>query len=416
MDEVDMERRVSSMAHTFITRLTGVAAGLLLAAGLAAGVAAPGAAAALTVPNATAVSVVTPPCALKFAAGNLYIGAGAVYRLSQRTGALSQLFKPWNGICGVTVDGVGNVLVSTGTGVVALAARTGTFYGKKMTAGHTYLLVSGFRTVVTPIRDVQVDRFGNVVFTVAGSQVSHTNAEYDAQVFALAERTGACYGKKMTAGHLYVLAGVRNGQPITPPGQAAVARSSVAPAGVSAGKVNLGWQIGTLRFDAAGNIVFADTSISVNIPSQVRVIPLKSGTFYGQLMSAGWVYSIAGGGTKWTDGAVATKDGVGEANAVALDHSGNVLIANGDITTISPPNFPGLLVLAAKTGSFYGRAMTAGHLYQVPNIFAAGSVAVDDLGNVLFANAHVYLLAERNGTFYGKKAHAGTVYKIAAAG
>jgi hypothetical protein len=407
---------MSAMAHKFFGRLTVTGSGLLLAAGLAGAAAAPETATAATVPHAAATTMAAPPCGLKFAAGNLYIGAGAVYRLSQRTGALSQLFKPWSLICGVTVDGAGNLLVTNGTNVTALAAKTGTFYGKRMTAGHTYRLVSGSSTDSVSIVDVQVDRYGNVVFTVRGSQVSHTNAEYDAQVFALAEQTGTFYGKKVTKGHIYLLAGVLNGQPITPPGEAAVVPATVSPAGVSAGKVNLGWQIGTLRFDAAGNIVFADTSISDNIPSQVRVIPLRSGSFYGQRMSAGWVYSIAGGGAaNWSDGAIATKAALGEADAVAFDRNGNLLIANGDIASIGNPGHPGLLVLAEKTGTFYGRAMTVGHLYKVPKVSSATEVAVDDLGNVLFANVHVYLLAERNGTFYGKKAHAGTVYQIAAA-
>ena len=263
------------------------------------------------------------PCALKYANGQLYFGQNAptaVYRVSQRTGVLTPVAgsgistglsyseEPADGVpsaafsffgpCGTAVDAAGNVLVADLDRVVAVAAKTGTFYGKRMTAGRVYTVASGFGHAGAV--DVQPDRYGNLVITVGGSPASHTNEETDSQVYVLAERSGTFYGQKMSKGTLHVIAGVLNGYPIQPPPPAALA------AGVRASQVNLGWTIGTLRIDAAGNIILADSGGSSSGPfgggftvaPQVRVIPVNSGSFYRQSMKAGYIYTVAGGGTK----------------------------------------------------------------------------------------------------------------------
>ncbi len=81
--------------------------------------------------------------------GRLYIGAGvAVYKVSERTGDATSIAPgfTWGQAfarpCGVAVDGAGNVLVADGDEVVAVAARTGTFYGRKMVTGRVYPLAT----------------------------------------------------------------------------------------------------------------------------------------------------------------------------------------------------------------------------------------------------------------------------------
>ena len=131
-----------------IRRLIAVAgAGALLSAGLGAAAASAADAAAGAAAGTPATSVALSPCAIKYAAGSLYIGAGnAVYKVSERTGTatsiapgrLSPISYENPQACGVAVDGAGNVLVASGPEVVAVAAKTGTFYGRRMTAGHVY--------------------------------------------------------------------------------------------------------------------------------------------------------------------------------------------------------------------------------------------------------------------------------------
>jgi hypothetical protein len=95
-----------------------------------------------------------------------------------------------------------------------------------------------------------------------------------------------------------------------------------------------------------------------------------------------------------------------------------------------------VLVLAVRTGRFYGKPMTAGHYYTVAGVDGAtdlsgdggpatkgrlnvpAAVAVDSAGNLLLAdaiNARVRVVAERTGSFYGKKT-AGDIYTVAGSG
>ena len=409
-------------------KLVAVAgAGVLLSAGL--GVA--GASAAASAPSAAggtrATSVPMLPCALKFASGSLYVGSDkAVYKVSQQTGAATSVAPGFSfyQACGIAVDGAGNVLVADYGEVVAVAAKTGTFYGKKMVKGHAYLIATGFANAGTGAVDVQLDPSGNVVFDVAGEEASHTDDEQDSQIFVLAERAGTFYGKKMVKGKLYVIAGVLNGGPSPTPCDGPDA--ATPDAAIKATQANLGYTIGTLRFDAAGNIVLADSggdsgspcgAETYDVPPRVAVIPARTGSYYGQKMTVGDIYSIAGLGRKTGNGVRAVDSKLPTVLAVALDHAGNILVATGN----NSGAYPAVAVIAAKTGSFYGQKMTKGDLYTLfrtlPGAGGATSVAVDNAGNVLIGMEYVVrMLAEKTGGYYGVKARAGHVYTIAGTG
>ncbi len=416
-------------------RLIAVAgAGALLSAGL--GVA--GASAADRAPHAVAgtraTSVSMLPCALKYASGSLYVGSDdAVYKVSQQTGSATGIkpqlprFSAFNSACGVAVDGAGNLLVADGPQLVVVAAKTGTFYGKKMVKGHAYLIATGFANAGTGAVDVQLDPSGNVVFDVAGEEASHTDNEQDSQIFVLAERAGTFYGKKMVKGKTYVIAGVLNGGPSPTPcdGPDAAARDAATPAAATkATQANLGYTIGTLRFDAAGNIILADSggdsgspcgAETYDVPPRVAVIPARTGSYYGQKMTVGYIYAIAGLGTKTGNGVPAVDSDLPAVSAVALDHAGNILVATGNNYYIHG----GIRVIAAKAGTFYGKKMIKGDIYALPGLAGASAVAVDHAGNVLVVESNGYLvqmLAEKTGGYYGVKARAGHVYTIAGNG
>ena len=106
--------------------------------------------------------------------------------------------------------------------------------------------------------------------------------------------------------------------------------------------------------DAAGNMVIADAS-----HFQVRVVAASTGTFYGQAMTAGHIYAVAGDGTGGFggDGGPATRAELGTLEGVAVDGRGNLVIADTSNNRIR--------VVAAGTGTFYGQAMTAGDIYTV---------------------------------------------------
>jgi hypothetical protein len=430
-----------------VRRLVALAgAGALLSAGLGAAAAA---AADRSVGGTRATSVSIVPCALKYATGSLYIGSyGVVYKVSKQTGNATSIvpklpkYSGFDASCGVAVDGAGNVLVADGPQVVVVAGKTGTFYGKKMVRGSAYLIASGYEAGSGAV-DVQLDPSGNVVFAVGGAQASHTNNEQDSQIFVLAQRTGTFYGKKMVKGKLYVIAGVLNGgpsgSPCDGPDAAAADAAVTAPAtpatkatqATQATKANLGYTIGTLRFDSEGNIILADSGGNdgspcgadfYDVPPRVDVLPARTGTYYGQKMTVGYIYPIAGLGTKTGTGVPAVDSDLTEVRAVALDRTGNILVATGDEGY--PPGsgeygHTTVRVIAAKTGTFYGQKMIKGDIYLLPGLGGASAVAVDSAGNVLAGNEDtsvVQMLAEKTGDYYGVKARAGRVYTIAGNG
>jgi hypothetical protein len=274
----------------------------------------------------------------KMRAGDIYTIAGNEKRGDPASGRPA-LSAPLGIVAGLTTDRAGNVLFADilDAKIWVVAAKTGTFYGVAMRTGRLYAIAGGgsqaaadgvlATTAFIQPSDVRVDGHGNVLFTdIAGPS----------RVFALAASTGTFYGQQMTAGHLYVIAG----------GGTSVVNG--APAVSSALYLGLG-----LAVDSAGNVVIADY-----VDNMVRVVAVTTGTFYGQRMTAGDIYAIAGGGTEKGTGFLGTASAIGHPIGVAVDRFGNVLVSITGLHHL-------LQVIAARSGTFYGRPMTAGHLYTV---------------------------------------------------
>jgi trimeric autotransporter adhesin len=391
------------------------------------------------------------PCGVAFAGGNMYIGDGFAQKVNARTGRLTTpagavrrgsipsgeqvpvgdggpATDAVTSACGVAMDQSGNLVLadSLDRRVRVVAARSGTFYGQSMTAGDIYTVagtgtgakISGNNRPATKANladpvDVQVDKTGNLVVSDSGSRGS------PAEVQVVAAVTGTFYGHKMTAGNIYKIAG-----------NAKVAR--VSGGGGPAVKAGLGAAIGQLAFDQAGNVVVADTT-----GNSIRVVAVTSGTFYGQKMTAGDIYRVAGDGKPGFsgDGGPATKARLRHPLGVAVDGSGNLVIADTYNDRVR--------VVAATSGTFYGRKMTAGDIYRVAGCGRAScklgdggpalaarliqpdAVAVDGTGSLIVAehgagrvsqDRRVRLVAARSGTFYGQKMTAGDMYTVAGDG
>jgi trimeric autotransporter adhesin len=174
-----------------------------------------------------------------------------------------------------------------------------------------------------------VDHAGNLLIADTG---------FD-QILVLAAGTGTYYGQAMTAGQLYRVAGNGTGGFSGDGGPATSAMLS-SPGAVAAG--------------SAGDLVIADTG-----DNRVRMVAARTGTFYGQPMIAGDIYTIAGDGTGGFsgDGGPATAAGLSRPDSVTMDSSGNVAIADTSNNRIR--------VVAARTGTFYGQPMIAGDIYTI---------------------------------------------------
>jgi hypothetical protein len=403
-----------------------------------------------------ATSVAVSPCGVRSAGGWLYIGdsGSMVRRVSRATGALTTVAgdnaagplnhsgtavsSPLSGGCSTVADGAGNLVMTAGSQVIVAAARTGTFYGKRMTAGHVYLVAGsgagrdggadgdgGPATMAALFgtADVAFDRAGNLLIADNGEPadcnygIPCQRPPLGSLVRVVAARTGAFYGQQMTAGDIYTVAGAQGFGPAGEGGPAAQAW--------------LGTGIGSVRPDRAGNLVVADGGDSdpyqqygVLAPS-VQVIAAVTGTFYGVSMTAGDIYRVAGNGQagEGGDGGPATAASLAAAGSAVPDGAGNLVI--GDDALIR--------VVAAATGTFYGQQMTAGNIYGIAGTgragysgdggpasraeVASGIVAVDGAGNVLLAGGlRVRVVAAATGTFYGKKMTAGGIYTVSGNG
>jgi ribulose-5-phosphate 4-epimerase/fuculose-1-phosphate aldolase len=241
------------------------------------------------------------------------------------------------------VDGAGNLLIddSFNNRVRVVAASTGSFYGQAMTAGDIYTVAGsdqvgygGDGGLATQAKldgpqDMAVDSAGNLVIADSGND----------RVRVVAAGTGTFYGQAMTIRHIYTVAG--NGAfGFSGDGGLATAAELRIPEGVAA--------------DSAGNLVITDSENNL-----VRVVAASTGTFYGQAMTAGDIYTVAGNGTYGFsgDGGPATAAELASPGQTAVDGAGNLVLADSGNDRIR--------VVAAGTGTFYGQAMTAGDIYTV---------------------------------------------------
>jgi trimeric autotransporter adhesin len=370
------------------------------------------------------------PCGLAYGNGALYVGdttsvrkIGAQDWLTTPAGDALYSGSPGNGVpgagaglgyaCGVAIDSSGNLVIADGGAEVirVVAAKTGTFYGQAMTAGDIYTVAgsgtNGFygdggpatQAFLSIPDDVAVDHAGNLVIADTGND----------RVRVVAASTGTFYGQAMTAGDIYTVAGGGTTYPGT--GGPATAAELDYPESVAV--------------DANGNLLLTDM-----LHERVDVVAASTGTFYGQAMTAGDIYTIAGDGERGYsgDGGPATAAKFYSPRFVIVDAAGNVVISDIGNNRVR--------VVAAKTGTFYGQAMTAGDVYTVAGDGTEGfagnggpataaeldapvGVAVDSAGNLYIADAgdgRVRMVSAKTGTFYGKAMTAGDIYTIAGVG
>ena len=328
---------------------------------------------------------------------------------------------------GAATDRSGNVVISDSgdNRVRVIAARKGVFYGVRMTTGDIYSIAGGgtgglgdggpaSQATLSSPRGLVVDGAGNLVLADTG----------DHRIRVVAAGPGTFYGQQMIAGDIYTVAGGGAGRPFEP-GLAVQARL-ITPAAVA--------------FDSAGNLAIADQG-----SSRVRLVATRTGRFYGQKMTARYIYTVAGNGRASYSGngglathaelspfvPVVTNGSGGQAvdpAGLAVSRDGNIVVGDSANSVVR--------VIAARTGLFYGTKMTARHIYTVagngvrgfwgdglPAIRAwlhfPGGVAVDHAGNILVsdtANGRVRVIAVSTGRFYGSYMKAGYIYTLAGGG
>ena len=112
-----------------------------------------------------------------------------------------------------------------------------------------------------------------------------------------------------------------------------------------------------MTVDAAGDLYLA--LANGNITNAIRFVPADSGTYYGQAMTAGDIYTIAGQQTSGYsgDGGAATSATLNFPRSVTVDAAGRRLHRR-----LRQRRGP---VRAGQLGSYWGQSMTADHIYTI---------------------------------------------------
>ncbi|HTW98113.1 MAG TPA: hypothetical protein VMD59_05010, partial [Acidimicrobiales bacterium] len=369
--------------------------GLSAAAAALGGVAAFGAAAGAT-PAAGIISTV----AGTGVAG--YAGDG-----SAATSAM--LSRPY----GVATDAAGDLAIADTTDHVVrfVPASTGSYFGRPMTAGDIYTIAGngtpGFSGDGGPATLARLDDPAGVAFDAAGGVVVTDMGDDDVRVIADGQASGL--GITMTAGDIYSLAGSPGAGYSGDGGPATMAKLH-APVGVAV--------------DTDG-VVIADIDNNA-----VRYLDTTAGTFFGIPMSAGDIYTIAGTGAAGYngDGRPAVSAELDVPVGVALDSHGDLAVteASGNRVRFVP----------ASSGSYYGQAMAGGDIYTVAGTGAPGysgdggpaqsaeiseplGVAFDGLGDLAFSDSQnhvVRFVPAASGTYFGTAMSPADIYTIAGNG
>jgi RHS repeat-associated protein len=268
-------------------------------------------------------------------AGNLYIadqGNNRIQQVSAATGDISTIAGSATGTDGdtttpgpatsallsapdgVAVDAKGDVYIadSGNNRVEEIFASGGQSWGQTMTAGDIYT-VAGSATGTSGLSgdgglaaSALLDSPQSLAFSSAGNL--YIGDTYNCRVQEIPATTGS----GMTRYDIYTIAGSPGGTcGSTGDGGPALDALLSKPAGMAT--------------DANGDLYIADGN-----NDRIQEIPAASGTQWGQAMTTGDMYTVAGNGTKGEsgDGGPATSAEMSFAVGVSVDSAGNLYIAD----------------------------------------------------------------------------------------
>lgn len=262
----------------------------------------------------------------------------------------------------VAMDSAGNVFIADNANkcVRMVAETTGTYYGISMTAGNIYT-VAGQGTNAelgddSPATDVQLKSVYGLAVDYAGNLYINDQRDYRIR-------------RVNSDGIITTVAG---------DGTAGYSGDGGSAASAQLQKVY------GLAVDSNGNLFIADNSNYC-----VRVVAATSGTYYGVVMTAGNIYTVAGDGTRGYsgDGGPAISAQISSAYDVTLDSSGNLYVADRSDRRVRRVDPDGVITTVAGDGNlgYSGDGSQATDAQLTPY-----SVVVDNATNIYIADRNNY--------------------------
>ncbi len=182
-----------------------------------------------------------------------------------------------------------------------------------------------------------------------------------------------------------------------------------------------------VAIDSTGDLAITDSGNDA-----VRFVAAAGGFRYGQQMTAGKIYTIAGGGQEGeiTPGGSTFSAGLTSPDGVAFDAQGDVIVADtgNDLIRLIPATTRVVFGMAVQPGSIYTLAGNMNYGYTGNGgpgpsaqlqLNTFNGVAIDSKGDVVFSdvdNEAVRMVAAATGTSLGRAVKAGYIYTIAGTG
>jgi hypothetical protein len=212
----------------------------------------------------------------KMTAGHVYTVTGGGTR-GPKSGvpARDVKFEGGDTPIAVATDAAGDALVIASSGIDSayqvwmVAARAGTRYGHAMTSGDIYLVAgdgtSGQASDGGPATAAEIESQGLAVDGNGNLVLAD-----ESRVRVVAGKTGTFYGRRMTVGDIYTVAG----------------GGTQTGDGTPALKASLGFRVLQVAVDPAGNLLAGGYNT-------VFMVAERTGSFYGKAAHAGDVYTVA---------------------------------------------------------------------------------------------------------------------------
>lgn len=167
-----------------------------------------------------------------------------------------------------------------------------------------------------------------------------------------------------------------------------------------------------IAVDSSGNVFFAEPFANI-----VQMVPASSGTSFGQSMTGGDLYTIAGTGTQGDsgDGGLGTLAEINSPGSLAIGPSGNLYIAEGPGSVRKLSAQSGNITTVFGGGSGYSSGQPANQ-----EVLGGGpAMAVDSAGDLFVAGnnpSYIAMVPKVSGTYWGQTMTAGDAYTIAGNG